>query len=246
MSHVTAEDVKRATEDAREAKAAYDEAVEAEEAARDKMRAECGRGPISRDRSHPSYSAWKKAVSGRDEAARDLERARRTSDAMRNQRLKHLARLVSLAVLEKCEAYDGKPCRYKRVKKAVESACADIDGARVELYDSGELVVYDSTETYGKGISIYPSGYDCASGCELFHPAYLEKYLYTSDGIDGMLSHILSASEVRDMVSDLDEKLRSACEKIKAGHDAARKLEESCRVIGLGGVVSDAAKRAIY
>ena len=165
---------------------------------------------------------------------------------MRNQRLKHLARLVSIAVLEKCEAYDGNPCRYKRVKKAVKSACEDIDGARVELYDSGEMVVYDATETYGKGISIYPSGYDCTSGDALFHPAYLEKYLHESDGIDGMLSHILSASEVRDMVSDLDEKLRSACEKIAAGHEAARKLEESYRVIGLGGIVSDAAKRAAY
>lgn len=246
MTHVTAEDVKRAIEDARSAAAAYGESVEAEEAARDKIRAECGRSPISRNGSHPSYSAWRRAASVRDEAAKNLARAKWASDAMRNQRLKHLARLVSLAVLEKCGEYDGQPCRYKRVKKSVKAACADIDGARVELYDSGELVVYDATETYGDGLTLYPSAYDVDSGDELFRPAYLEKYLCASDGIDGMLSHILSAPEVRGMVSDLDEKLRSACEKIKAGHEAARKLEKSYRVIGLGDIVSDAAKRAAY
>ena len=151
-----------------------------------------------------------------------------------------------VALLEKCSELEGKPCRYKRVKNAVKAACAGIEDARVELYDSGQLVVYDARDDSHKGIDLYPSRYDVASGDELFCACYLENYISDNDGIRGMLADILGPDEVREMVTVFDDKLRDVCDKIGAAHDAARQLADTYKAIGLGQDVEAASKRAVY
>lgn len=244
MKHVTREDVEIAAEEAATAKTAYDSAASVEKEKRAEMDASRVGGPISRRKEDPSVVAWIAAVNDRDARDAELTTARRVVSAMRRQYLVYLAREVSQAVIDKCGSLDGKPCRYKRVKSAVSQACEGIEGASVSLYDRGDLVVSCSDTPYEKGITLYPSGYDVASGEELFHAAYLEKYLESSDGIDGMLSHVLDADEVRKMVADLDGKLSDVCEKLRSAHDEARKLETYYRVIGLGDVVENTTKRA--
>ena len=246
MAHVTIEDINRAKDETAAAQTAYEAASDAEEAAREKMVTDCGRGPISRKRNHPSYLAWMEAVTERDARDKDLTRARRMVDALRTQRLKYLARLVSIAVLDKCSSLNGKPCRYKRVKNAVKDACAEIVDARVELYDRGQLVVYDARDDSRDGIILYPSKYDVASDDELFCTCYLENYISDNDSIRGMLADILGPDEVRDMVSVFDDKLRDVCDKIGAAHDAARQLADTYKAIGLSQDVETAAKRAVY
>lgn len=246
MAHVTIEDINRAKDEITAAQAAYKAASDAEESAREKMMTDCGRGPISRKKDHPSFSAWVEKVEERDARDKDLTRASRMLDAMRNQRLKYLARLVSFALLEKCSGLNDKPCRYKRVKNAVKDACAEIEDARIELYDSGQLVVYDALDDSRKGIDLYPSKYDVASDDELFCTSYLENYISDSDGIRGMLATILGPDEVRDMVDAFDGKLRDVCNQISAAHDAARLLGDAYKAIGLNKDIEDAAKRAVY
>ena len=246
MKHVEITDIEQAKNEAADATAAYRAARDAEETAHAQMVSDCGRGPISRKRDHPSYNAWMEKVTERDARDKDLTRARRMVDALRTQRLKYLARLVSVALLEKCSELEGKPCRYKRVKNAVKAACAGIEDARVELYDSGQLVVYDARDDSHKGIDLYPSRYDVASGDELFCACYLENYISDNDGIRGMLADILGPDEVREMVTVFDDKLRDVCDKIGAAHDAARQLADTYKAIGLGQDVEAASKRAVY
>lgn len=245
MAHVTREDIELAAEETEQAKAAYDAARFAEEAAKAEMNAAGVGGPVSRRKEDPAVSAWVTAVGVRDARDYELEKARRFETALRHQYLVHLAREVAFAVLERCAGLDGKPCRYKRVKTAVSQACEGIEGARVHLYDRGELVVYDASEpNYRDGLTLYPSGYDVASDDELFHPSYLEKYLYTSDGIDGMLSRVFGADEVSKMVADLDEKLSGVCDELRAANDASRALADEYKALGLLDVVESATKQA--
>ena len=245
MSHVTREDIELAVEETERARAAYDAARSAEEAAKAEMDAAGVGGPVSRRKEDPAVAAWIAAVVVRDARDCELERARRLETALKHQYLVHLAREVAFAVLEKCGNLDGKPCRYKRVKTAVSLACEGIEGASVVLYDRGDLIVYDACAPhYTDGLTLYPSGYDVASGDELFHPSYLERYLYTSDVIDGMLSRVLGADEVRKMVADLDGKLSGVCDELRAAHDASRALADEYTALGLSDVVESATKRA--
>lgn len=246
MEHVTIEDINHAKSGIESAQAAYKAARDAEETARAQMVSDCGIGPISRKKDHPSYAAWMEKVIERDARDKDLTSARRLLDALRNQRLKYLARLVSIALLEKCSGLNGKPCRYKRVKNAVKAACSDIDGARVELYDKGQLVVYDARDDSRDGIDLYPSKYDVSSGDELFCTCYLENYISDNDGICGMLAHIFGAAEIRNMVDVFDDRLRDVCDQIGAAHDAARQLADTYKAIGLSQDVETASKRAVY
>lgn len=246
MKHVKIADVEQAKKEVADATAAYKAASDAEDTARAQMVSDCGRGPISRKKNHPSYVAWMEKVIERDARNKDLTSSRRLLDALRNQRLKYLARLVSIALIEKCSGIEGKPCRYKRVKNAVKAACADINSARVELYDSGQLVVYDARDDSRDGIDLYPSKYDVASDDELFCTCYLESYISDNDGISGMLADILGPDEVRDMVNVFDDKLRDVCDQIGAAHDAARQLADTYKAIGLNQDVETAAKRAVY
>ena len=246
MKHVTIADIERAKKEVADATAAYKAASDAEETAHAQMVSDCGRGPISRKRDHPSYDAWMEKVTERDARDNYLTRARRLLDALRNQRLKYLARLVSVALLEKCSGLEGKPCRYKRVKNAVKAACADIEDARAELYDRGQLVVYDARDDSRNGIDLYPSKYDVASDDELFYTCYLENYISDNDGIRGMLADILGPDEVRDMVNAFDEKLKDVCTQIADAHDAARRLADTYKAIGLNQEVESATKRAVY
>lgn len=246
MEHVTREDVKTAEDEARRAKSAYDEAASAADEKRSDMDAAGIGGPISRRKraDDPTVTAWLAAVSERDARNSDLEHARRVASAMRRQYLVYLAREVAIAVLDKCLNLAEKPCRYKRVKSAVSQACEGIEGARVMLYDRGDLVVYLSDEPYGKGLTLYPSSYDVSSGDELFRPSFLSRYLDRSDGIDGMLSHVLSADEVRALVDDLDGKISDVCDKLRTAHDEARDLVKAYQIIGLSEVVESATRRA--
>ena len=246
MKHVTITDVEQAKNEVADATAAYRAASDAEETALAQMVSECGGGPISRKKDHPSYAAWMGKVIERDERDKDLTRARRLLDALRNQRLKYLARLVSVALLEKCSELNGKPCRYKRVKNAVKAACSAISGARVELYNRGQLVVYDARDDSRDGIDLYPSKYDVASNDELFCTCYLESYISDNDGICGMLAHIFGADEVRDMVDVFDDRLREVCDQIRDAHDAARRLADTYKAIGLNQDIEAESKRAVY
>lgn len=246
MKHVTIADIEQAKNEAADATAAYRAASDAEEAAHAQMVSDCGGGPINRKREHPSYAAWMEKVKERDARDKDLTRARRLLDALRNQRLKYLARLVSVALLEKCSWLEGKPCRYKRVKTAVKAACSDISGARVELYDRGQLVVYDARDDSRDGIDLYPSKYDVASDDELFCTCYLENYISDNDGIRGMLADILGPDEVRDMVDVFDDRLREVCGQISEAHGAARRLADTYKAIGLNQDIEAATKRAVY
>lgn len=246
MKHVTITDIEQAKNEVADATAAYRAASDAEETAHAQMVSDCGGGPISRKKDHPSYTAWMEKVIERDARDKDLTRARRLLDALRNQRLKYLARIVSIAMLEKCSGLEGKPCRYKRVKNAVKAACSDISDARVELYDCGQLVVYDALDDSRDGIDLYPSKYDVSSGGKLFCTCYLESYISDNDGIRGMLADILGPEEVRDMVNAFDEKLKYVCTQIKDAHDAARRLADTYKAIGLNQDVEAATKRAVY
>ena len=242
IKHVTMDDVMTARDEER---AARDEYEAAKAAAADRLM-ELRRvksSILERCPERPEYAAWEEAEVRSDACRADLDRAARVSSAMTRQRVYYLAREVSLAVMAACGKLDGKPCRYKRVKDAVSKACEGID-ASVYLDDQGVLHVEIPGGPYGSGVSLYPTSYELGAGEWVFHPGELARYIGKHDGIDGMLSGILDAGGVRAMMGDLDGKLASVREDLRAAHAAAKELETAYRVLGMSGYIDDECKRA--
>lgn len=245
MEHVTREDIDRATAELAEAK----RSLEAANADADEMRRIMEKsgltGPIRRHRGEKETEDWYSAAKVVDDRYADVKRAERLIRALRYQRRIYLARCVAEKVLSECAELEGKPCRYKRTQKAVESVCAAVDGASCYLGGDGYIYVSDAAETiYSDSEKVYAARWDSREDDYLFDTSSIERLLADSDGVTGMLSRVLSGEEVRQLMDSLDESISDVCEKLRAAHRAARELERSYRVVGLSDYVDGETKRA--
>lgn len=237
IKHVTMDDVMTARDDERAAREAYEAAKSAASERLMELR-RVKSSILERCPDRPEYAAWEEAEVRSDACRADLDRAARVSSAMTRQRICYLSHEVARAVMAACGKLDGKPCRYKRVKDAVTKACEGID-AWVYLDDRGELDVNLPDGPYGSGVSMYPCDYGLKEGEWTFRPGELARYIDENGGMA-----ILDAGEVRVMMDDLDGKLGSVLEDLRAAHAAARELEKAYRVVGMSDYIEGEIKRA--
>lgn len=245
MEHVTREDIDLAAKELEEAKSLLEAAKAAQDEKRRVMDGSGLTGPARRHRGEKEVEDWLAAYKVVDDRHKDVNRARRLVGALRYQRRIYLARVVAEKVLNECAALEGKPCRYKRTQKAVESVCAAVDGASCYLGGDGYIYVSDAAETiYSDSEKVYAARWDSREDDYLFDTSSIERLLADSDGVPGMLSRVLSGEEVRQLMDSIDESISDACEKLRAAHRAARELERRYRVVGLSDYVEGETKRA--
>lgn len=247
MEHVTREYIGLAVKELTEAKSLLESAKAAKDEKRRVMDGSGLTGPARRHRGEKEVEDWFAACEVVDERYRDVKRAERLIEALRYQRRIYLARCVAEKVLSECAELEGKPCRYKRTQKAVESACESIAGASCCLGWDGYIYVRDAAESiYSDCAKVYVARWDSREDDYLFDTSSIERLLADSDGIPGMLAHVLSGEEVRQLMGALDGSISDACEKLRAAHKAARELERAYRVVGLSDYVEGETKRAAY
>lgn len=247
MEHVTREDIDRASAELTEAKRSLEAAKAAADEKRRIMEKSGFTGPARRHRGEKEVEDWIAAYKVVDDRHKDVERAGRLIKALRYQRRTYLARCVAEKVLSECSALEGKPCRYKRTQNTVKSVCADVPGAVCYLGSDGCIYVKDAEESiYSDCKRVYVANYDGKTGDYLFDASIIERLLADSDGIPGMLAHVLDGQEVRRLVGDLDKKVADACEKLREAHKAARELKSAYSVVGLSDYVEAETKSAAY
>lgn len=247
MKHVTREDIDLAAKELAEAKSLLEAANTAQDEKRRVMERSGFTGPVSRHLGEKAVEDWIAAVKIADDRYKDVKRAERLIEALRHQRRIYLARCVAEKVLSECAALEGNPCRYKRTKKAVESVCAAVPGASCYLSGDGYIHVRAADEsTYADYEKVYVARWDSREDDYLFDTSSIERLLADSDGIPGMLVHVLSGEEVRQLMDALDGSISDVCEKLREAHKAARELERRYRSVGLSDYVEGETKRAAY